>query len=82
MHVCPQFKNLPNKIRFTAVSTVAVSSTITGHLPPSSRMQGTKFLAASIATILPVNVEPVKQMISTVRRVTALATSTLPSITR
>jgi hypothetical protein len=44
-------------------------------------MQGTRFLAASIATSRPVIVDPVKQIISTGRRVTALATSIFPSIT-
>lgn len=54
---------------------------MTGHLPPSYSMQGTKFFAASIATSLPVAVDPVKQMTSTGNLVTVLATSTLPSIT-
>jgi len=59
-------------------SILAVSSTMTGHLPPSSNMQGTKFLAASMATNRPVKVDPVKQITSTGKRVTALATSILP----
>ena len=53
-----------------------------GHLPPNYKMQGTRFLAASMATSLPVVVEPVKQMMSTGSRVTALATYTLPSMAR
>jgi len=41
-------------------------------------MHGVKFLAASIATNLPVAVDPVKQIISKGSFVMALATSTLP----
>ena len=81
MHVCPQFRNLAKSILLTAVGIFAVSSTITGHFPPSSKMQGVRFLAASMATILPVNVEPVKQMISTGNLVRALATYTFPYTT-
>ena len=54
---------------------------IMGHLPPNYNKQGTKFFAASIATNLPVMVEPVKQIKSNESRVTAFATYTLPSIT-
>lgn len=78
MHVCPQFKNLAKSILLTAVGIFAVSSTITGHFPPSSKIQGVRFLAASIATILPVKVEPVKQMMSTGNLVKAFATYTFP----
>jgi hypothetical protein len=49
-------------IRIAALSRFAVSSTITGHFPPNSKMQGVKFFAASIATNLPVSVDPVKQI--------------------
>lgn len=51
---------------------------ITGHLPPSYKIQGVRFLAASIATNRPVAVEPVKQIISKGSLVIALATSTFP----
>lgn len=44
-------------------------------------MQGVKFLAASIATSLPVKVDPVKQIISTGNLVKAFATYTFPYIT-
>ncbi len=81
MHVCPQFKNLAKSILLTAVGIVAVSSTITGHFPPSSKIQGVRFFAASIATILPVKVEPVKQMMSTGNLVKAFATYTFPYTT-
>jgi hypothetical protein len=40
-----------------------------------------RFLAAYIATSLPVTVDPVKQMLSTGSFETALATSIFPSIT-
>jgi hypothetical protein len=74
MQVCPQFKNLPNKIRMAALYKFADSSTMTGHLPPNSSRQGVRFLAASIATSLPVIVDPVKQIISKGNLVIALAT--------
>ena len=64
MQVCPQFKNFPFKVRLTAASRDAVSSIMLGHFPPSYRMQGVRFFAASIATSLPVIVEPVKQIMS------------------
>jgi hypothetical protein len=44
-------------------------------------MHGVKFLAASMATNLPVSVDPVKQMMSNFIFVSVLATSTLPSTT-
>ena len=53
---------------------------MTGHFPPSSRIQGVKFLAASMATSLPVKDEPVKQMQSKGRDDSFLAISTFPSI--
>ncbi len=81
MHVCPQLRNFPLRRRLIAESRLAVSSIITGHFPPNYKMQGTKFLAASIATNRPVKVEPVKHITSTGSLVTALATSILPSIT-
>ena len=80
MHVCPQLKNLPNNILMQALSILADSSTITGHLPPSYKIQGVKFLAASIPTNLPVIVDPVKQIKSKGIFVIALATSTFPSM--
>ena len=74
MHVCPELMNLPNKILRTALSIFAVSSTMTGDFPPSSRMHGVRFLAASMATNLPVVVEPVKHIMSNFSFVIALAT--------
>ena len=65
-----------------ALSRSAVSSIITGHFPPSSRIQGVRFLAAAIATALPVSVDPVKQMISNLRLVSFWATLIFPYITR
>jgi hypothetical protein len=44
-------------------------------------MHGVRLLAASLATNLPVEVDPVKQMRSKGILVMALATSTFPSIT-
>lgn len=45
-----------------------------GHFPPNYKMQGVKFLAPSIATSLPVVVDPVKQIKSNGSLETALAT--------
>jgi hypothetical protein len=57
---------------------LAESSIITGHFPPNSKMHGVRFLAASMATSLPVTVDPVKQIISNGSLVMALATYTFP----
>jgi len=57
---------------------LALESTITGHFPPNYKIQGVRFLAASMATHLPVTVDPVKQIISKGSLVIALATSTFP----
>ena len=43
--------NLPKLIRSLATLILAVSSTITGDLPPNSRVTGTKFLLAASYTI-------------------------------
>lgn len=80
MHVCPQFTYFPIIILKTALSILAVSSTIIGHFPPNSNKQGVKFFAAYIATSLPVIVEPVKHIKSKGSFVTAFATSIFPSI--
>lgn len=53
-----------------------------GHFPPSSKIQGIKLLAASLATNLPVAVDPVKQIKSNGILVMALATYNFPSMTR
>lgn len=58
-------------IRKAALYRLEVSSTITGHFPPSSKMQGVKFFAASIATSLPVYVDPVKHIRSNLSLVNA-----------
>lgn len=71
-------KNLPNIIRLTALSISAVSSTITGHLPPSYNKHGVRFLAAYIATNFPVYVDPVKHIKSKGREVNFLATLIFP----
>jgi|LakMenEpi03Aug12_release.lakeMendotaPanAssembly.Ray.scaffolds.fasta_scaffold300854_2 hypothetical protein len=60
---------------------LASRSTTHGHLPPSSKMQGVRFLAASYATILPTKVLPVKQIKSNFILFSATATSTPPCIT-
>lgn len=74
MQVCPQLKYLPKRTLIAALYTLALSSMMTGHFPPNSKIQGVKFLAASIATSLPVVVEPVKQIISNGNFVIVFAT--------
>jgi hypothetical protein len=54
--------NLAKQTFAAAKSMSALSSTTHGHLPPSSRMQGTRFLAAASATSFPFIVDPVKQI--------------------
>jgi hypothetical protein len=46
---------------------------MTGHLPPSSSKHGVRFLAAYMATDLPVTVDPVKHIISKGNLLTAFA---------
>lgn len=60
----------------------ADSSTMVGDFPPSSSKQGVRFLAASIATSLPVCGDPVKQIISNGNWDIALETATFPSTQR
>lgn len=66
--------NFPTTILLAAPLILAVASTTTGHLPPNSRTQGTRFLAAYVATYVPVLVEPVNSMTSTLDETSVLAT--------
>ena len=60
IQVCPQLINFPQTILFAVTFIEAVSSTIHGFLPPSSRVVGVKFTAANLATIFPKLTLPVK----------------------
>lgn len=73
--------NFANATFEAAKSASAESSTMTGHLPPNSRMQGIKFLAAVSATSLPFYVDPVKHIRSHGYLPISAATSGPPSIT-
>ena len=53
-------------------------STMKGHFPPSSRIHGTRFLAADEATSLPFSVLPVKMIRSEAAEVDLFAISTPP----
>jgi len=53
MQIYPELMFLPNKTFYAAQLISALSSTITGLLPPSSSTQGTRFSAAALATSLP-----------------------------
>src|SRR3984893_14905835 len=61
MQVWPQFENLPHAIARAALSISAVSSTITGDLPPSSRVTEARCLAAAANLTLPTAGLPVKK---------------------
>ena len=76
MHVWPLFKYAYYATHIAAYSKSADESTTTGHLPPSSRMHGVKFLEAAYAINLPFCVLPVKMIKSTLDEVNFLATST------
>lgn len=80
MHVCPEFENFAQAILSAACPISTSSLIIAGHLPPSSRIHGVRFLAASVATILPTNVLPVKQIRSSFYLLSSTATSTPPSM--
>jgi hypothetical protein len=68
--------NAPKAALFTATSRLAPLSMMRGDLPPSSRIQGVRFLAAAAATNLPFSVEPVKMILSTLMLVERIATLT------
>jgi hypothetical protein len=74
MQVWPQFVNFPHNNLVAALSKLVVSSTTTGHFPPSSRTQGTRFLAAAEATAFPVIVDPVNNILSKCKFVSFIAT--------
>jgi hypothetical protein len=54
--------NFPQTILFADTSNDAVSSTIHGFFPPSSRVVGVKLIAAALATIFPTSTLPVKNI--------------------
>src|SRR5690606_2015517 len=60
MQVWPWFMNAPNTAPSRAASRSASSSTSNGALPPSSSSAGLSDSAASLATMRPTRVEPVK----------------------
>jgi len=62
MQVCPLLMNFAAMITFAAWSRSALDSTITGDLPPSSRVTELRFRAAEAMTRLPMAVLPVKKM--------------------
>jgi len=53
-----------------------------GPFPPNSKIQGTKFSAAALATNFPFSVPPVKMIRSKGYFVILIATLTPPSMTR
>ena len=58
--VCPALKALPARISRAARLRSAPGSTSTGHLPPSSSVNGVRFGAAAAMILRPVAVLPVK----------------------
>ena len=65
VQVCPPFENFPKHIFLQVAFRSAVLSTIVQFFPPSSKIQGVRFLAAANATNLPISEPPVKTMLST-----------------
>ena len=80
MQIWPKLAFLENANFSAAKFKSAVSSIIVGDFPPSSKRQGTRFLAAEAATRRPFSVEPVKAMMSKGLAVMAMATYTPPSM--
>jgi len=64
IQTCPEYTNLLATIFETVRSKSASLSIIRGFLPPSSIIQGTRFLAAAAETSLPFSEDPVKQIMS------------------
>ena len=59
MQIWPELSSPPNAVAFAARSMSAPRVTISGSLPPSSRLTGVSVSAARFITILPVRSEPV-----------------------
>ncbi len=78
MQVWPALKNLPMATERAASAGSASSATITGDLPPSSSVTGTRFSAAARMTWRPTSVDPVKIRWSKGRPVNARPTETSP----
>jgi hypothetical protein len=79
MQVWPLFMNLPTAIRSAASFMRAVSDTIAGDFPPSSRVTEVRFSAAAFITILPTAGLPVKNIWSNGKDKRAWDTATPPS---
>ena len=62
MQIWPVFRSPPQAVALTARSRSASRVTISGSLPPSSRLTGVSVSAARFITILPVFSEPVNCM--------------------
>ena len=74
----PLFINATVAHLLAAKSMSQPLSTMNGHFPPSSSIQGTRFLAADEATSLPFSVLPVKTIRSEAVEVDLFAISTPP----
>lgn len=61
-YTCPEFMVLPQRMRLAAKSKSVFESTITGDLPPNSRVTGVRCFAAAVATIRPILPLPGIQM--------------------
>ena len=75
IQVYPEFYSFPEQILNAAFSRLADLSTIVGLFPPNSRVTGTKFSAAALATSFPFIGDPVKIMWSHYLVQIAFATS-------
>ncbi len=81
MQVWPALKNLPMATERAARSMAKSSATITGDLPPSSSVTGTRLSAAARITSRPTAVDPVKIKWSNASAVKARPTETSPCTT-
>ncbi|MNN69760.1 hypothetical protein D3C81_1855730 [compost metagenome] len=59
IQICPPLPALPTAMLKAALFRSALDETITGDLPPSSRVTGTRFFAALPITRRPIAVLPV-----------------------
>ena len=78
MQVWPALNSLPAAILRAVSARSALSSTMAGDLPPSSRVTGVRLAAAARATWRPTAVDPVKNRWSKGRRTNALPSSASP----
>ena len=81
MQIWPELISLVQAIRLAATSRSASSATMTGLLPPSSRVTGVRCGAAPSYTLRPISVPPVNSTRSKPCAISSWLTAPSPSIT-